>query len=149
MVQRAQWLIRPCLSSTPQFSSAYCTCVRDRFSDFDGSNRHTVLDGSVPHVFSLAVFEDFMYWTDWNHMAVEKANRFTGAGRTILVNVTHRPMTLRVVHPLRQRQSKMCAVTISLTTTTTGWRRINRTIQPFNRVCEKFAENNTVNSCSA
>ena len=67
-----------------------------------------VLDGSVPHVFSLAVFEDWMYWTDWNHMAVEKANRFTGADRTILVNVTHRPMTIHVVHPLRQRQSKSC-----------------------------------------
>ena len=79
--------------------------MRDRFCDFDGGNRHTVLDGSVPHVFSLAVFEDWMYWTDWNHMAVEKANRFTGADRSVLVNVTHRPMTIRVVHPLRQRQS--------------------------------------------
>ena len=82
--------------------------MRDRFSDFDGGNRHAVLDGFVPHVFSLAVFEDWMYWTDWNHMAVEKANRFTGADRTILVNVTHRPMTVRVVHPLRQRQSTLC-----------------------------------------
>jgi len=66
-----------------------------------------VLDGSVPHVFSLAVFEEWMYWTDWNHMAIEKANRFTGANRTILVNVTHRPMTIRLVHPLRQRQSEL------------------------------------------
>jgi len=47
-----------------------------------------------------------MYWSDWNHMAIEKANRFTGSNRTVLVNVTHRPMTVRVVHPLRQRQGQ-------------------------------------------
>jgi len=84
-------------------------CER-RFADFDGGNRRLVLDGSVPHVFSLTVFEDWMYWSDWNHMAIEKANRFTGANRTVLVNVTHRPMTVRVVHPLRQRHSQSAAL---------------------------------------
>ena len=86
---------------------------RVRFCDFDGRNRHTVLDGSVPHVFSLAVFEEWMFWTDWNHMAVEKANRFSGADRSVLVNVTHRPMTVRVVHPLLQRTCESRAEHVS------------------------------------
>jgi hypothetical protein len=43
-----------------------------------------------------------MYWTDWNHQSVEKANRFTGIQQSVLVNVTHRAMDIHVVHPLRQ-----------------------------------------------
>ena len=77
-----------------------------RYADMDGSNRHIVLEG-VPHPFSISLFEDFMYWTDWNHLTVERANKYTGANHTILWNVTHRPMDVHVFHPLKQRQSKL------------------------------------------
>ena len=50
-----------------------------RFADLDGSNRHAALAASVPHAFSITIFEEWMYWTDWNHKAIERANRFTGA----------------------------------------------------------------------
>jgi low density lipoprotein-related protein 2 len=46
-----------------------------RFSDLDGSNRHIVLQGKVPHPFAMTIFEDWVYWTDWNHLTVEKANK--------------------------------------------------------------------------
>ena len=72
------------------------------FADIDGSNRHTVLSQSVPHPFSITIFGDYMYWSDWNHMAIERANRFTGTDRTILRNVTQRPNGIAMVHPLRQ-----------------------------------------------
>lgn len=50
-----------------------------RYADIDGANRHTVLaEGTVPHPFSITIFEEWMYWTDWNHKSIEKANRFTG-----------------------------------------------------------------------
>ena len=69
----------------------------------DGKNRHTVINGAVPHVFALTLFEEWMYWTDWNHRSIEKANRFTGKDHSILVNLTHRPMDIHLVHPLRQK----------------------------------------------
>uniref|UniRef100_X1Z8P5 EGF-like domain-containing protein n=2 Tax=Capitella teleta TaxID=283909 RepID=X1Z8P5_CAPTE len=72
------------------------------YADMDGGNRHTVISGSVPHPFALTIFEEWMYWTDWNHRSVEKANRFTGADRTVLANVTHRAMDIHLIHPLRQ-----------------------------------------------
>ncbi|XP_064646226.1 low-density lipoprotein receptor-related protein 2-like [Lineus longissimus] len=71
-------------------------------ANYDGSGRQTIIQGTVPHVFSITIFEDYMYWTDWNHRAVEKANRFTGENRQILKNLTHRPMDIQVFHPLRQ-----------------------------------------------
>ena len=50
-----------------------------RYANLDGSDRHTVLEeGSVPHIFSITLFEEWMYWTDWNLKTIEKANRFTG-----------------------------------------------------------------------
>lgn len=73
-----------------------------RYANTDGTNRHIVMQGKVPHPFAITLFEDFMYWTDWNHKSVEKANRFTGANHTVLQHVTHRPMDIHIYHPLQQ-----------------------------------------------
>ncbi|XP_059178824.1 low-density lipoprotein receptor-related protein 2-like isoform X2 [Physella acuta] len=68
----------------------------------DGRHRHIVLEG-VPHPFAISLFEDYMYWTDWNHLTIERANKFTGENHTIVWNVTHRPMDIHVFHPLKQK----------------------------------------------
>ena len=78
-------------------------CFVCRFADYDGSNRHIVLSGSVPHPFSITLFEEYMYWSDWNLKNVEKANRFTGENRVVLTNTTHRPMDIKMYHQLRQK----------------------------------------------
>ncbi|XP_035827354.1 low-density lipoprotein receptor-related protein 2 [Aplysia californica] len=72
------------------------------YADLDGSHRHIVLEG-VPHPFSISLFEDYMYWTDWNHLSIERANKYTGENHEILWNVTHRPMDVHVFHPLKQK----------------------------------------------
>ncbi|CAL4066593.1 unnamed protein product [Meganyctiphanes norvegica] len=72
-------------------------------TDLEGRNRHEILVGSrVPHVFALTVFDDYMYWTDWNLKAILKAHKFTGEGLTTLRNTTHRPYDIQIYHPLRQ-----------------------------------------------
>ena len=78
----------------------YIFCCR--YANTDGTNRHIVMQGKVPHPFAITLFEDYMYWTDWNHKSVEKANRFTGANHTVLQHVTHRPMDVHIYHPLQQ-----------------------------------------------
>ncbi|XP_035811393.2 low-density lipoprotein receptor-related protein 2a isoform X1 [Amphiprion ocellaris] len=72
------------------------------YSDLDGQHRHTVYDGDLPHPFALTVFEDTVYWTDWNMRTVEKGNKYDGSGRQALVNTTHRPFDIHVCHPYRQ-----------------------------------------------
>uniref|UniRef100_A0A8B9LU25 Low-density lipoprotein receptor-related protein 2 n=1 Tax=Astyanax mexicanus TaxID=7994 RepID=A0A8B9LU25_ASTMX len=72
------------------------------YSDLDGLHRHTVYDGVLPHPFALTVFEDSVYWTDWNTRTVEKGNKYDGSGRQALVNTTHRPFDIHVCHPYRQ-----------------------------------------------
>uniref|UniRef100_A0A914RTI2 EGF-like domain-containing protein n=1 Tax=Parascaris equorum TaxID=6256 RepID=A0A914RTI2_PAREQ len=63
----------------------------------------------MTHIFGLAVFEDFLYWTDWTNRTVERAHKITGEMRTVILNFTHyRPMGVkasrseRIVHPLLQ-----------------------------------------------
>ncbi|KAK9880927.1 hypothetical protein WA026_013260 [Henosepilachna vigintioctopunctata] len=73
------------------------------YSDFEGHNRHIVLSGpSVPHVFALSLFDDFIYWTDWNLKSINRANKHTGANLRMLRNTTHKPYDIHIIHPLRQ-----------------------------------------------
>lgn len=72
-------------------------CAISGSSDYDGDNRRTVLTKSVKHIFGLAVFEDFLYWTDWTNRTVERAHKITGEMRTVILNFTHyRPMGVKV-----------------------------------------------------
>ncbi|TDG98033.1 hypothetical protein EPR50_G00214030 [Perca flavescens] len=76
------------------------------FADMDGQNRHRAIAGTLPHVFAVSLFEDWVYWTDWNTHTVEKAHKYTGEQRTIMGNNTHRPYDIHVYHPYRQPRSE-------------------------------------------
>uniref|UniRef100_A0A8C9SXP4 Low-density lipoprotein receptor-related protein 2 n=1 Tax=Scleropages formosus TaxID=113540 RepID=A0A8C9SXP4_SCLFO len=81
------------------------------YSDLDGHHRHVVYDGILPHPFALTIFEETVFWTDWNTRTVEKGNKYNGSGRMVLVNTTHRPFDIHVCHPYRQPiMSNPCAV---------------------------------------
>lgn len=48
-------------------------------ADLEGRHKHVVLSGDrVPHVFALTLFDDELFWTDWNLKAIVKSNKFTG-----------------------------------------------------------------------
>uniref|UniRef100_A0A3Q3MKS2 Low-density lipoprotein receptor-related protein 2 n=1 Tax=Mastacembelus armatus TaxID=205130 RepID=A0A3Q3MKS2_9TELE len=76
------------------------------FADMDGQNRHRAIAGALPHVFAVSLFEDWVYWTDWNTYTVEKAHKYTGEQRTVMGNNTHRPYDIHVYHPYRQPRSE-------------------------------------------
>ena len=44
----------------------------------DGTDRRTVLTGQKIHPYSLAVFEDTLYWSDWVVMEILSCNKYTG-----------------------------------------------------------------------
>uniref|UniRef100_A0A8B9N7P4 Prolow-density lipoprotein receptor-related protein 1 n=1 Tax=Accipiter nisus TaxID=211598 RepID=A0A8B9N7P4_9AVES len=90
------------------------------FASLDGSNRHTgesteapgappglcvvwALDHQdIPHIFALTLFEDFIYWTDWETKSINRAHKTTGANKTLLISTLHRPMDIHIYHPYRQ-----------------------------------------------
>lgn len=59
---------------------------------------------NLHHVFAIAVFEDHMYWTDWETKTIEKCHKYTATNCTSLIAaLVHKPMDIRVYHPYRQR----------------------------------------------
>jgi low-density lipoprotein receptor-related protein 1 (alpha-2-macroglobulin receptor) len=85
-------------------------------ADLDGANMHIVLRHDLPHIFALSMFEDYLYFTDWERKSVEKVllsqslapslSKNETTYRKELVKVTNRPMDIQVLHPLRQKMSQ-------------------------------------------
>ncbi|XP_001985922.2 low-density lipoprotein receptor-related protein 1 isoform X2 [Drosophila grimshawi] len=79
-------------------------------SDLDGKNTRLLLARSINpnlnlhHIFAIAVWEDRIYWSDWETKSIEYCNKYDGQNCSTLITTIHRPMDLRVYHPYRQQQ---------------------------------------------
>ena len=72
--------------------------------DFNGHNRVVVRKlAFTSHPFSIAVFEDNVYWTDWDSGAIEVANKFNGTNRGTVVQSHLRLLGVKVVHEVLQQ----------------------------------------------
>lgn len=38
----------------------------------DGSNRVTLLDDKLPHIFGFTLLGDYIYWSDWQRRSIER-----------------------------------------------------------------------------
>ena len=81
------------------------------YADLDFQNVYRVVSDDVAHTiahpFSVDIFEDTMYWTDWNEFKVYKANKRDGSNiQEVLKELVHRPMDIHVLHEFKQDTSK-------------------------------------------
>lgn len=69
------------------------------------------MSNHLPHPFAITIFEDQMYWTDWNTKSISAANKITGKGyRNVHIDM-HFPMDIHAFHPSRQPNfQNRCAV---------------------------------------
>jgi sugar lactone lactonase YvrE len=74
---------------------------------YDGSEARVIIQSfiTLKHPFSLSVFEDRIYWTDWDTEGVHSANRFTGKDVQHVATGLYGPMTVRVYHQHSQPRS--------------------------------------------
>ncbi|XP_056636916.1 low-density lipoprotein receptor-related protein 1 isoform X1 [Diorhabda sublineata] len=81
-------------------------------ADLDGNNVKIITSREknpklqLHHVFSIDIWEEYIYWTDWETKTVERCNKYTGEDCKSILSTVHRPMDLRIVHPLRQPKVK-------------------------------------------
>lgn len=81
-------------------------------SDLDGHNRKTILSRAqnplinLHHIFAIAVWEDRIYWTDWETKSIESCHKDRGNNCSTVLTTIHRPMDIRVYHSYRQRPAK-------------------------------------------
>lgn len=77
--------------------------------DFEGGNRKIILSRernpnlNLHHIFAIAVWEDRIYWSDWETKSIESCHKDRGDNCTTLLTTIHRPMDIRVFHSYRQR----------------------------------------------
>jgi len=88
--------------------SLLLTCCVDvwRCSDLNGNNR-LVLNVKMAHPYGLTVFENYVYWTDWNFKSIHRADKFTGNNSmTLKTGLLIPPFDIKVYSPLRQPPGK-------------------------------------------
>ncbi|XP_060807225.1 prolow-density lipoprotein receptor-related protein 1 [Amyelois transitella] len=69
--------------------------------DYDGSHRQIVTHSSAEHPFDVAVFGDYVFWTDWISHGVFRADKRAGDVIALRRDV-QRPMAIVVVAPQHQ-----------------------------------------------
>lgn len=51
----------------------------------DGTDRRLVVSKVSKHPYGIAVFEDTLFWSDWDSKSVQSCNKFTGKNRTTVI----------------------------------------------------------------
>jgi len=66
----------------------WCDAKKDRIetSNVDGTGRVPVLDEMVPHPFGFSLLGEHLYWTDWQDRSIERADKYNGKKRQVLVS---------------------------------------------------------------
>ncbi|CAK9805473.1 Vitellogenin receptor [Anthophora plagiata] len=64
----------------------------------DGTDRRTVLKGVAKKPFSLAVFENKLYWSDWISNKIQSCDKFTGKNLEIIANSNSTIYGMHIYH---------------------------------------------------
>jgi len=80
--------------------------------NLDGSNLTAIVSNHsmVLHPYSIAVFKDEIYWTDWSMHAVLVANKYSGFGVSVFLPNLPGIMDLKVLHRTSQQGMSGCSV---------------------------------------
>lgn len=72
-------------------------------SDLDGQSRQVLIDRQrVYHPYSVTVYRNRVYWTDWQQHTIEHSNKYNGGDRVSITGHMTRPTAIQVYHPERQ-----------------------------------------------
>lgn len=88
------------------WSSTFCSTIRQKIerSHLTGSNRELIVSTAI-YPFAMTMFDQFIYWTDWNTRSIYRANKHDGSGQTVMIqNLPSRPMDIHVLASMKQQQ---------------------------------------------
>lgn len=67
------------------------------FMDLNGGARHHIPAKRTSHISSMTVFDDYLFWSDWNLREIIRADKWTGMNETVLKITTQLPNDIRVI----------------------------------------------------
>ncbi|GFO50674.1 low-density lipoprotein receptor-related protein 6 [Plakobranchus ocellatus] len=70
--------------------------------DFDGRNRHTVIEESLKQPFAITVAGDDIFWTDWQTHAIHACDKLNGTNCYDVLDKIYAPMDLHAYEESRQ-----------------------------------------------
>lgn len=75
-------------------------------ANLDGTRRQIIVHkGNSRHiskVFAITMFEDYIYWTDWEKHVIAMCHKYQCTNSSKVLSLSERPMDIHVYHPLRQ-----------------------------------------------
>lgn len=63
----------------------------------DGTERRTLLEDKLPHIFGFTLLGDFIYWTDWQRRSIERVHKVK-ASRDVIIDQLPDLMGLKAVN---------------------------------------------------
>ncbi|XP_047660030.1 low-density lipoprotein receptor-related protein 6-like [Tachysurus fulvidraco] len=81
-------------------------------SNLDGTGREVVVKGALPHPFALTLYEDTLFWTDWNTHSIHSCQKENGEEHREIHSNIFSPMDIHVFSQKRQLMdvSSPCSV---------------------------------------
>lgn len=82
------------------------TCFRQKIerSHITGTNREVIVSTAL-YPFAMTVFDQHIYWTDWNTRSIFRANKYDGSDQiTMISRMANRPMDIHVWAKSKQQQ---------------------------------------------
>ncbi|XP_051546501.1 low-density lipoprotein receptor-related protein 6-like isoform X1 [Myxocyprinus asiaticus] len=76
-------------------------------SNLNGSGREVVVKGSLPHPFALTLYDDTLFWTDWNTHSIHSCYKHTGENSREIHSNIFSPMDIHVFSQKRQLMEVM------------------------------------------
>ena len=68
-------------------------------SDLNGGNRQLIMSSVADiHPYGLAVYQDMLYWTDWNTKSISRLN-VSSRNQEIVVHGLQQPMDIHMFNP--------------------------------------------------
>lgn len=77
-------------------------------ADWDGKKRSTLVDTDMVEPYAVTLYQDFVYWSDWNTGDIERVHKITGQNRSIVHSQLPYTSSLLIFHPSRQSGSNQC-----------------------------------------
>nr|BAE93218.1 vitellogenin receptor [Rhyparobia maderae] len=72
----------------------------------DGSDRRLILKDVVKHPYSISVFENTLYWSDWHGRDIQACNKFTGKEHRVIVREKNKFIFgIHLYHPATMRSA--------------------------------------------
>lgn len=80
------------------------------YINYDGTGRNTLISNGLVHPFGLDIYNNKVFWTDWETQSLEMADKLTGSNRKTLISNTSDFMDVRVFHRERRDIYNPCSV---------------------------------------